>query len=222
MEIYITTNIINNKSYVGKDIHDKSQYLGSGLLIVAAVKKYGRENFVKEILETCTSKEILSKREIFWIKEKNTISPNGYNLTQGGDGGDTTTFNPNKEDIIKRRTEILRNTVYKTQKFSDAIRNNKTGEYTVSDKCHQPKKDNHKKNLSTATAKYWENNREQMLENVRRGGITKRKTYEKIIKKCLFCNKEFETIKRSTKEHKFCSKKCSITHMHALRKKRGK
>jgi len=48
--------------------------------------KYGESNFQYEIIEYC-SKEELSEREIYWIKELNTQIPNGYNITPGGDGG---------------------------------------------------------------------------------------------------------------------------------------
>jgi group I intron endonuclease len=85
--IYKTTNLINGKFYVGKDQNNNPDYLGSGLLLVKAIKKYGRENFVKVILEECLIEE-LSDREIYWIAELNAIL-NGYNIAIGGKGGDT-------------------------------------------------------------------------------------------------------------------------------------
>lgn len=66
-------------------------YFGSGKLIKAAIQKYGLENFTKCILEECIDKEDLNSREVYWIKEKNAIE-NGYNLTEGGTGGDTSSF----------------------------------------------------------------------------------------------------------------------------------
>jgi hypothetical protein len=46
MIIYKTTNIINGKYYVGKDINNSESYLGSGVLLKRAIKKYGKENFI--------------------------------------------------------------------------------------------------------------------------------------------------------------------------------
>jgi len=85
--IYITTNKVTGRSYVGyhstKNIKDK--YLGSGIMINRSIKKHKRKNFVREILEVCTE-ENWKERESFWINEKNTKYPNGYNLTDGGEG----------------------------------------------------------------------------------------------------------------------------------------
>ena len=49
--IYITENLINGKKYIGKakyknESYKNTNYLGSGKLITAAIKKYGRENFL--------------------------------------------------------------------------------------------------------------------------------------------------------------------------------
>jgi group I intron endonuclease len=103
MIIYKTINLINNKIYVGKLVSNNEHYYGSGKLIQNAIKKYGIENFKKEILEECETKEQLSEREKFWIKKLNSIRPNGYNISAGGDGGDTFTNDPDKE---KRRKKI--------------------------------------------------------------------------------------------------------------------
>jgi len=54
-----------------------------------AIRKYGWDNFLKVIIEVFdddVSGEFIDEREIYWIKEHNTLSPNGYNLDEGGNG----------------------------------------------------------------------------------------------------------------------------------------
>ena len=101
MVIYKIVNLINKKIYVGKDLYNNSDYLGSGLLIKKAINKYGEENFKKEIIEEC-SENNGHDREIYWIKRLNSTNRNvGYNISKGGKGGDNFTNNPRKEDIRK-------------------------------------------------------------------------------------------------------------------------
>jgi hypothetical protein len=50
--IYKTTNLINNKIYIGKSNTNNSDYLGSGKRLKLAIKKYGKENFKKEMLRS--------------------------------------------------------------------------------------------------------------------------------------------------------------------------
>ena len=54
-----------------------------------ALKKYGIENFDIVQIDTAETPEELGHKEAFWIKELNTLHPNGYNLTTGGEGGYT-------------------------------------------------------------------------------------------------------------------------------------
>jgi hypothetical protein len=86
--IYKTTNLINGKIYVGQYSGKKDNYLGSGLLIKKAIKKYGRENFVRDILENdINDRVLLNIKEKYWIKFYNSNNLEiGYNLTEGGDG----------------------------------------------------------------------------------------------------------------------------------------
>lgn len=98
--IYKTTNLINNKCYIGKDKYNNPKYIGSGLILKQAIKKYGIENFKKEVIEICDSQPKCDEREIFWIKEINSFYPIGYNINTGGKGGDNITNNPNKKEII--------------------------------------------------------------------------------------------------------------------------
>lgn len=104
MIIYKTTNLINQKFYVGKDTHNNPNYYGSGKRLNLAIKKYGIDNFKKEIIEICNNLEQLNDREKFWIKELNAINE-GYNISLGGDGGDTISNNPRKKEIGKKISE---------------------------------------------------------------------------------------------------------------------
>jgi len=104
MIIYRTTNLINQKFYVGKDTHNNPNYYGSGKRLKLAIKKYGIENFKKKVLEVCDTLELLNEREKFWIKELNAISE-GYNISLGGDGCDTISNNPRRDEISKKISE---------------------------------------------------------------------------------------------------------------------
>ena len=86
MIIYKTTNLISGKIYVGQDVHNNPNYLGSGVYINSAIKKYGRKNFKKETIDRAESKQELDTKEKYWIKFYNCRAPNGYNLTHGGSG----------------------------------------------------------------------------------------------------------------------------------------
>lgn len=88
MIIYKITNLINNKIYVGQDKNNNSFYLGSGTAIKNAIKKYGKENFKKDILETCSDCNELNEKEIYWIDKLNSRDKEiGYNISKGGDEG---------------------------------------------------------------------------------------------------------------------------------------
>ena len=101
--IYKTTNNINGKIYVGQDKNNNTDYLGSGKILLYAICKHGIENFSKEILEHCTSKEHLNQSEIFWIKELCSQDKSiGYNISAGGEYGDTLSKNPRKQEIFKQ------------------------------------------------------------------------------------------------------------------------
>lgn len=86
--IYITTNLINNKKYIGQHKakeFEPNKYIGSGKYFEKAVKKYGKENFKCELLEWCESLEKLNEKEVYWISYYNAVeSKLFYNKTPGG------------------------------------------------------------------------------------------------------------------------------------------
>ena len=98
--IYKTTNLINGKLYIGQHKSEEydSSYYGSGKLIRRAIEKYGITNFSNEVLCECLSKNDLDKMEKHFIKKydsRNSLV--GYNISFGGDGGDTFTGLSDKE-----------------------------------------------------------------------------------------------------------------------------
>jgi group I intron endonuclease len=100
MIIYKTTNLINNKIYIGKDKHNNLKYLGSGIAIKSAIEKYGKNNFKKEIIEECFDNDILNEKEKYWINKFNSTNRKiGYNIAYGGEGGDTISNNLRKDTI---------------------------------------------------------------------------------------------------------------------------
>lgn len=98
MYIYKTINLINNKIYIGqssREINESLDYYGSGILLNQAIKKYGRQNFLKVIIDLADSKHELNEKEKYWIKILNANEKTiGYNIAEGGTGGNTGGFKP--------------------------------------------------------------------------------------------------------------------------------
>src|SRR5215467_2958046 len=93
--IYQITNKINGKIYIGQSVNIHNRWSShcrpskrkqqTNISINRAIEKYGITNFEFSVIEFCAI-ELLNEREIYWIKEKYSKTPNGYNLTLGGDG----------------------------------------------------------------------------------------------------------------------------------------
>lgn len=89
--IYLTTNLVNGKQYIGKHKSEAfdENYKGSGILIRKAIDKYGIDNFSCEVLCECFSDEKLNEKEIYYIKLYDAVNnENFYNIASGGQGGD--------------------------------------------------------------------------------------------------------------------------------------
>lgn len=85
--VYITTNLINNKQYVGSHIiknTNSDNYLGSGIKLKKSIKKYGKNKFKREIIKECVTIQEARILEEFYIKKYKTLYPIGYNISPTG------------------------------------------------------------------------------------------------------------------------------------------
>ena len=86
--IYKTFNKITEKFYIGKQYKNYAHYLGSGKLLRKAIDKHGKQNFTKVILEDKLTSKQASEREQYWIDKTGALGNQGYNMNEGGTGGD--------------------------------------------------------------------------------------------------------------------------------------
>lgn len=114
MIIYKATNKITNKIYIGQTTktlderictHKKCS-LKMNTKFYNALRSYGFDNFMWEIIETVSSKKELDEKEMYYIQKYDSVQ-NGYNMTNGGTGG----YNQSAVDVNR----ILR----KGKKYDD-------------------------------------------------------------------------------------------------------
>jgi group I intron endonuclease len=109
MVVYLTTNMVNGKKYIGKDSKNNPNYLGSGVLLQKAISKYGKNNFKKDIIEECSNFEQLIQREEYWLNFYNAgNSPMFYNLHNYSSGAPSGEKNKlfGRKLSLKRRMQI--------------------------------------------------------------------------------------------------------------------
>lgn len=89
--VYCLIDITSDREYVGQTVktaekrfkeHAREEYY-----IGRAIRDIGAENFLIMILKECDSKAELDRWEKHFIKSRDTLAPNGYNLREGGEGG---------------------------------------------------------------------------------------------------------------------------------------
>jgi group I intron endonuclease len=96
MLIYRAVNTINEKSYIGKTektfderkfSHLNEAKRDKGFAFHAAIRKYGEESFVWEVIDDTISDEVvLNQKEEHYIALYESFGPKGYNMTKGGEG----------------------------------------------------------------------------------------------------------------------------------------
>lgn len=143
--IYKITNKLNNKCYIGKTNNFKRRWINHVDFcksqnpkknnrcpkLYRAMRKYGIENFSIELIENQISDQEINNREIFWIESLKTIE-NGYNCVSGGQGGDTFTNNPRKDELRKifsNNFKGRKHTIESKLKMSENRKGNKNPQF---------------------------------------------------------------------------------------------
>jgi len=218
--VYKTTNLLNNKFYIGahqtEDINDN--YLGSGVVLNKAIKKYGKENFKREILLICENAEEMFNEEKKLI---NSFLGNElcYNIKYGGIGGwDYVNNNnlligdknPMKNEVIKNKcVNAVKETKNKNkQKYIDVANENlkkATAKNTGS------KKPNHSKFMHQYMKNIWAENKNLMRDRLSSWFeiIDPNKNIHKTNRLQDFClqnNLPYTTIWKSSKENTIVKK----------------
>ena len=130
--VYLTTNLINGKKYIGSTARtdkDVKYYLGSGVNISQAIKKYGKENFTRETLWE-GPKEVVREIETFYCTLNNVASdPQYYNCTNQGTGTNIGIkwTEEQREKYIKSKTGVIQTPEWKDKKnksHKETIQNN--------------------------------------------------------------------------------------------------
>jgi group I intron endonuclease len=105
MIIYKVTNSITGKCYIGKTSHTleirkvghlKNVHRGISTKFYNSIRKYGIDNFVWEVIDSANDTNSLNELEIKHIVETDSFR-SGYNMTLGGDGGDTISYKTKEE-----------------------------------------------------------------------------------------------------------------------------
>lgn len=135
--------------YIGKCIYDRKAcnwktYLGSGLYIQRAIKKYGKENFYKIIIDEADNEDELREIEEYYIDMFDAVkNKDFYNLKNSSIGGNTYDTDKNSERYKKRIEKVSKatsgknNPMYgrpKTQKMIDAVKKANSLKVKVIDK----------------------------------------------------------------------------------------
>jgi len=140
--IYIVTNVVNAKQYVGItnnldrrwSRHKKA--LGETPLLHRAIKKYGKDSFVFSHIADAFDKEAAFDLERLLIEQHNTFNPNGYNMTKGGECG--VGAKPGRVLSKETKEKISASLIGKTSPRKGAVLSDKTRQKLSESKKGKP------------------------------------------------------------------------------------
>ena len=142
--VYRTTNLVNGKFYIGKHLTKRVDdgYIGSGTNILRAKRKYGEENFKREILCCCskTPEELLEKETHFIRLYKNDLCYNIYDRSVG------------PGSIPKEVRERISKTVKLLYETNPELKHKMIGDRNPMRRMTPEQKESHRKNVSEAVS----------------------------------------------------------------------
>ena len=129
-KLYLITNTVNNKKYVGKTyqevetrfkqhVSDSIRERNKNRPLYRAMRKYGVENFTVELIGSF-EEQILEEMEVKYIEYYDTYK-NGYNATLGGDGAKYLNLNTTEIVELYKSGETVREIAEKNKCCYDTI-----------------------------------------------------------------------------------------------------
>ena len=162
MIIYKSTNKITGKIYIGQTTHTldkrikghiKESKIESNRPFMLSINKYGEDNFTFETIDSANNLNELNDKEIYWINFYNSISPNGYNVTGGGQG--------KKMKTTKELSRIISEGLKNSEKWQET---KNSEEYKIKMETSFIGWFRGKKFSQEHKEKIWEKNKERILE----------------------------------------------------------
>ena len=162
MIIYKSTNKITGKIYIGQTTHTldkrikghiKESKIESNRPFMLSINKYGEDNFTFETIDSANNLDELNDKEVYWINFYNSVSPNGYNVTGGGQG--------KKMKTTKELSRIISEGLKNSEKWQETKNNE---EYKIKMEKSFIGWFKGKKFSQEHKEKIWEKNKERILE----------------------------------------------------------
>lgn len=197
-DIYLITNLINGKQYVGQTIHGYMNRWKSHCwyadhpdncneyvqVIDLAIKKYGKQNFKVELLESVPVSEKDAK-EIEYIAKYNTLYT-GYNLTAGGD------INPMSNANVRKRHKCSMNSIVTKQRISKSVKEAYTPQLRKWFSNHskavwQGWSDEERQNCIRGIMRYNDSRKQKVAIVTEAGSIVK--IFQSASEACIYCNR---------------------------------
>ena len=162
MIIYKSTNKITGKIYIGQTTHTldkrikghiKESKIESNRPFMLSINKYGEDNFTFETIDSANNLDELNDKEVYWINFYDSVSPNGYNVTGGGQG--------KKMKTTKELSRIISEGLKNSEKWQETKNNE---EYKIKMEKSFIGWFRCKKFSQEHKEKIWEKNKERILE----------------------------------------------------------
>ena len=169
--LYKTECLVNGKLYIGISVNQKNKqnYLGSGIALKDAIKKYGKENFKKTILvDSIDSLEDLNRLEKEYIEKYNCLCPIGYNIDLGGKG------NGNHSETTKKKISKTKTGIKHTKEHIAKNRESHLG-LTLTNKTKNKISEANKGNTPWNKGKRMSKEFSEKVRNIMTGSIRNRK-----------------------------------------------
>lgn len=188
MNVYMITNIVTNKKYIGVtkgtikrriSTHFQNARNGRKELLYNSIRKHGQQNFKVEHIASSFDVDSLYELEKILIKQYDTQAPHGYNMNEGGEGSKGLKLTPEQKlahsERMKERYKNM--SPEERQQLSKRISESKKGMTPLPHMYENKNKgiirsQEFKNKVSKGMSEYANSNREEMARRAKKKPIS--------------------------------------------------